>query len=230
MTTADLTAAELAKYIDHTALKAETSAEDIERVVAEALQADVKSVCVNPRWVPTVAKALEGSDVLTCTVIGFPLGANSSAVKTFEARQAIADGADEVDMVIDVAAARAGDRQRLVEDIRAVAEAAHENGAAGQGGALLKVIVETALLDEDAIVLACEASVEAGADFVKTSTGFSTAGATAEHVALMRRTVGPEIGVKASGGVRTREDALAMIEAGATRIGASATLGILAGD
>lgn len=228
MTSTELTAAELAKYIDHTALKAETSAEDIERVVAEALQADVKSVCVNPRWVPTVAKALEGSDVLTCTVIGFPLGANSSAVKAFEARQAIADGADEVDMVIDVAAARAGDRQRLVEDIRAVAEAAHENGPAGAGGALLKVIVETALLDEDAIVLACEASVEAGADFVKTSTGFSTAGATAEHVALMRRTVGPEIGVKASGGVRSREDALAMIEAGATRIGASATLDILA--
>ncbi len=228
MTTADLTAAELAKYIDHTALKAETSAMDIERVVAEALQANVKSVCVNPRWVPTVAKALAGSDVLTCTVIGFPLGANSSEVKAFEARRAIADGADEVDMVIDVAAARAGDRQRLVEDIRAVAEAAHEKGAAGRGGALLKVIVETALLDEDAIVLACEASVEAGADFVKTSTGFSTAGATAEHVALMRRTVGPEIGVKASGGVRTREDALAMVEAGATRIGASATLDILA--
>lgn len=228
MTPADLTAAELAKYIDHTALKAETSAEDIERVVAEALQADAKSVCVNPRWVPTVAKALSGSNVLTCTVIGFPLGANSSAVKAFEARQAIADGADEVDMVIDVAAARAGDRDRLVEDIRAVAEAAHEKGAAGAGGALLKVIVETALLDEDAIVLACEAAVEAGADFVKTSTGFSTAGATAEHVALMRRTVGPGIGVKASGGVRTREDALAMIEAGATRIGASATLDILA--
>ena len=130
----------------------------------------------------------------------------------------------------DPAAARAGDRDRLVEDIRAVAEAAHENGAAGEGGALLKVIVETALLDDDAIVLACEAAVEAGADFVKTSTGFSTAGATAEHVALMRRTVGEHVGVKASGGVRTREDALAMIEAGATRIGASSALAILGTD
>ncbi|MDO5633336.1 MAG: deoxyribose-phosphate aldolase [Micrococcus sp.] len=227
---AALSAADLARYIDHTALKAETSAEDIARVVAEARRAGVKSVCVNPRWVSTVKQGLEGSEVLTCTVIGFPLGASATAVKAFETTQAIAEGADEVDMVIDVAAARAGDRERLVEDIRAVAEAAHADGAAGEGGALLKVIVETALLDNDAIVLACEAAVEAGADYVKTSTGFSTAGATEEHVALMRATVGEGVGVKASGGVRTREDAVAMIEAGASRIGASATLAILGLD
>ena len=224
--TVSLTTAELAKYIDATALKADTSEADVRRLVAESREAGVKSVCINPVWVPLVAAELADSDVLTCTVIGFPLGANTSEVKAFEARQAIDAGADEVDMVIDVAAARAGDRARLVSDVRAVAEAAH----AGDGGALLKVIVETALLDDDAIVLACEAAVEAGADFVKTSTGFSTAGATVEHVALMRRTVGEGIGVKASGGVRTREDALAMIEAGATRIGASSALAILGSD
>ena len=212
--TVSLTTAELAKYIDATALKADTSEADVRRLVAESREAGVKSVCINPVWVPLVAAELAGSDVLTCTVIGFPLGANASEVKAFEARQAIDAGADEVDMVLDVAAARAGDRDRLVADVRAVAEAAHADGPAGDGGALLKVIVETALLDDDAIVLACEAAVEAGADFVKTSTGFSTAGATVEHVALMRRTVGEDIGVKASGGVRTREDALAMIEAG----------------
>lgn len=228
--TVSLTTAELAKYIDATALKADTSEADVRRLVAESREAGVKSVCINPVWVPLVAAELAGSDVLTCTVIGFPLGANASEVKAFEARQAIDAGADEVDMVIDVAAARAGDRARLVADVRAVAEAAHADGPAGDGGALLKVIVETALLDDDAIVLACEAAVEAGADFVKTSTGFSTAGATVEHVALMRRTVGEGIGVKASGGVRTREDALAMIEAGATRIGASSALAILGTD
>ena len=225
-----LSTAELARYIDHTLLKPEASREDILKVVAEAREAQVKSVCVNPRWVREVHTALEGSDVLTCTVIGFPLGASSSAVKAFETTQAIADGADEVDMVIDVAAARAGDRARLEEDIDAVVQAAHASGPAGEGGALVKVIVETALLDDDAIVLACEAAVAAGADFVKTSTGFSTAGATAEHVALMRATVGPEIGVKASGGVRSRQDALTMIQAGATRIGASSALAILGDD
>ena len=225
-----LSTAELARYIDHTLLKPEASREDILTVVAEAREAHVKSVCVNPRWVREVHAALEGSDVLTCTVIGFPLGASSSAVKAFETTQAIADGADEVDMVIDVAAARAGDRARLEEDIDAVVQAAHASGPAGAGGALVKVIVETALLDDDAIVLACEAAVAAGADFVKTSTGFSTAGATAEHVALMRATVGPEIGVKASGGVRSRQDALTMIQAGATRIGASSALAILGDD
>lgn len=228
--TPQLTTAELAKHIDHTLLKPEASREDILRVVAEAREAGVKSVCVNPRWVREVHAGLEGSDVLTCTVIGFPLGASSSAVKAFETTQAIADGADEVDMVIDIAAARAGDRARLEEDVRAVVAAAHASGPAGRGGTLVKVIIETALLDDAAKVLACEAAVAAGADFVKTSTGFSTGGATVEDVALMRRTVGPEIGVKASGGVRSREDALAMITAGATRIGASSALAILGDD
>ncbi|MDY6054828.1 deoxyribose-phosphate aldolase [Micrococcus sp.] len=226
--TSQLSRADLAQYIDHTVLKAEASEADVRRVVAEAREAGVKSVCVNPVWVPLVHQELDGSPVLTCTVIGFPLGANRTVVKAFEAAQAVQDGADEVDMVIDVAAARAGDRARVEEDVRAVVEAAR--GAAGDRGVLVKVIVETALLNEAAIVLACEASVAAGADFVKTSTGFSTAGATVEHVALMRRTVGPEVGVKASGGVRSREDALAMIEAGASRIGASSALAILGED
>ena len=168
--------------------------------------------------------------MLTCTVIGFPLGASSSAVKAFETTQAIADGADEVDMVIDIAAARAGDRARLEEDIDTVVQAAHASGPAGEGGALVKVIVETALLDDNAIVLACEAAVAAGADFVKTSTGFHPAGGASEHaVALMRRTVGDRLGVKASGGIRTREDAEAMVAAGASRLGLSSSRAILEG-
>ena len=213
--------AELAKYIDHTLLKPQASREDILALCAEAAEAQVKSVCVNPVWVTTVAEALTGSGVLTCTVIGFPLGATTTAAKVGETRDAVAHGAHEVDMVIDIAAALAGDREALVEDIRAVAEAAHE------GGAILKVIIETCLLDDAAKELACGAAVAAGADFVKTSTGFSTGGATVADVALMRRVVGPEVGVKASGGVRTRQDALDMIAAGATRIGASSALAIL---
>ena len=213
--------AELAKYIDHTLLKPQASREDILALCAEAAEAQVKSVCVNPVWVTTVAEALTGSGVLTCTVIGFPLGATTTAAKVGETRDAVAHGAHEVDMVIDIAAALAGDREALVEDIRAVAEAAHE------GGAILKVIIETCLLDDAAKELACGAAVAAGADFVKTSTGFSTDGATVADVALMRRVVGPEVGVKASGGVRTRQDALDMIAAGATRIGASSALAIL---
>jgi deoxyribose-phosphate aldolase len=212
---------DLAQYIDHTLLKPQASRQDILDLCAEAAEAKVKSVCVNPRWVSTVHGALAGSGVLTCTVAGFPLGATTTAVKVAEASGAVAEGADEVDMVIDIAAARAGEHEALVADIRAVAEAVHA------GGAILKVIIETCLLDEAAKELACRAAVEAGADFVKTSTGFSTGGATVEDVALMRRVVGPEIGVKASGGVRTRQDALAMIEAGATRIGASSALAIL---
>lgn len=213
--------AELAKYIDHTLLKPQASRQDILAVCAEAAEAQVKSVCVNPVWVPTVSEALAGSGVLTCTVIGFPLGASTTAAKVGETRDAVAHGAHEVDMVINIAAALAGDHDGLVQDIRAVAQAAHE------GGAILKVIIETCLLDETAKELACSAAVAAGADFVKTSTGFSTGGATVQDVALMRRVVGPEVGVKASGGVRSREDALAMIEAGATRIGASSALAIL---
>ena len=212
---------DLAQYIDHTLLKPQASRQDILDLCAEAAEAKVKSVCVNPRWVSTVHEALAGSGVLTCTVAGFPLGATTTAVKVAEASGAVAEGADEVDMVIDIAAARAGEHEALVADIRAVAEAVHA------GGAILKVIIETCLLDDAAKELACRAAVEAESDFVKTSTGFSTGGATVEDVALMRRVVGPEVGVKASGGVRTRQDALAMVEAGATRIGASSALAIL---
>ncbi|HRO30461.1 MULTISPECIES: deoxyribose-phosphate aldolase [Micrococcaceae] len=212
---------DLAQYIDHTLLKPQASRQDILDLCAEAAAAKVKSVCVNPVWVSTVHEALAGSGVLTCAVAGFPLGATTTAVKVSEAAGAVADGADEVDMVIDIAAALAGDNAALVADIGAVAEAVHA------GGAILKVIIETCLLDDAAKELACRAAVEAGADFVKTSTGFSTGGATVEDVALMRRVVGPEVGVKASGGVRTRQDALNMIDAGATRIGASSALAIL---
>lgn len=217
----DLSTAELAKYIDHTLLKPQARREDILALCREAAEAQVMSVCVNPVWVSTVHTALKDTGVLTCSVVGFPLGATTTETKVFEARGAVADGADEIDMVIDIAAALEGDEDALVEDIGAVAAAVHE------GGAILKVIIETCLLDDAAKELACRASVTAGADFVKTSTGFSTGGATVEDIALMRRVVGPELGVKASGGVRSREGALAMIEAGATRIGASSALAIL---
>lgn len=214
---------EIAAYIDHTLLKPEASREQILQVAAEAREYGFASVCVNPVWVTTVAEALAGSPVKTCTVIGFALGATTTATKAFEATNAVDNGADEVDMVIDIAAARAGERERLVTDIRAVAEVAHAKGA------ILKVIIETSLLDDAAKVLACEATVEAGADFVKTSTGFNGGGATVADVALMRATVGPDIGVKASGGVRSYEDAAALIEAGATRIGASSGIAIVNG-
>ena len=215
--------ADLARFIDHTLLKPETSREDVERLCAEAREHRFFSVCVNPVWASTAAKALQGSDTAVCCVVGFPLGATRPEAKAFEARLTLEDGAREIDMVIDIAAARRGDRRALVADVSAVAAVVHAEGA------LLKVIIETSLLDDEAKVLACEAAVEAGADFVKTSTGFNGGGATAQDVALMRRTVGPEVGVKASGGVRSREDALAMIEAGATRIGASSGIAIVTG-
>lgn len=221
---ADAATGNLAKFIDHTLLKPEAGEADILNVCSEAAEYGFKSVCVNPVWVKTVKTALKGSGVLTCSVVGFPLGAAPTDVKAFEARGAVLDGADEVDMVINIASARAGDKGALVDDITAVAEAVHA------GGAILKVIIETALLTDDQKVLACQASVEAGADFVKTSTGFNGGGATAEDVALMRRTVGPDLGVKASGGVRSREDAQAMIAAGATRIGASSGIAIVKGE
>ncbi|UVJ40737.1 deoxyribose-phosphate aldolase [Arthrobacter sp. CJ23] len=216
--------ASIASYIDHTLLKPEASEAEVLKVCSEAAEYKFKSVCVNPIWVKTVTKALKGSGVLTCSVIGFPLGATPSDVKAFEARGAVLDGADEIDMVINMAAARAGDKGALVDDIKAVAEAVHT------GGAILKVIIETSMLNDEQKVLACEASVEAGADFVKTSTGFNGGGATAEDVALMRRTVGPGLGVKASGGVRSLADAQAMIAAGATRIGASSGIAIVKGE
>jgi deoxyribose-phosphate aldolase len=214
----------IASFVDHTLLKPEASEADILKVCSEAAEYRFKSVCVNPIWVKTAKTALKGSGVLTCSVVGFPLGATPTDVKTFEARGAVLDGADEIDMVINIAAARAGDKGALVEDITAVAEAVHASDA------ILKVIIETALLDDDQKVLACKAAVEAGADFVKTSTGFNGGGATVEDIALMRRTVGPDLGVKASGGVRSLADAQAMIAAGATRIGASSGIAIVKGE
>ena len=216
--------ANIASYIDHTLLKPEASEADVLKVCSEAVEYKFKSVCVNPVWVKTVTKALKGSGVLTCSVIGFPLGATPSDVKAFEARGAVLDGADEIDMVINMASARANDKGALVDDIRAVSEVVHA------GEAILKVIIETSMLTDEQKVIACEAAVEAGADFVKTSTGFNGGGATVEDVALMRKTVGPELGVKASGGVRSLADAQAMIAAGATRIGASSGIAIVKGE
>lgn len=216
-----LTRASLATYMDHTLLKPEATAADIDRVVAEARQFGTASVCVNPYWVARVAAGLAGSSVKTCTVIGFPLGATSTTSKVAETRDATAHGAQEIDMVINIGELKAGNDDAVRSDISAVANAAHE------AGALLKVIIETCLLSNEEKRHACELSVAGGADFVKTSTGFSTSGATTADIALMRETVGPELGVKASGGIRTLEAAIAMIEAGATRLGVSAAVSIL---
>lgn len=210
------------KYIDHTLLKPETTASMIDKLCAEAKQYDFASVCVNPAWVKRSAEHLQGTDVKVCTVIGFPLGANTPEVKAFETRDAIANGATEVDMVLNIGALKSGDLDLVKRDVAAVVEAA--------GNVLVKVILETGLLTDEEKVTACKLCVEAGADYVKTSTGFGPGGATVEDIALMRKTVGPDIGVKASGGVRDRATALAMIEAGATRIGASAGIAIISGD
>lgn len=218
----NLTQSQLAKYMDHTLLKADATLDGIDRVVAEAKQFGCASVCVNPFWVPYVARLLDGSGVATCTVVGFPLGASSTASKVFETTDAIANGADEIDMVINIGELKAGHAELVREDIRAVAEATHA------GGKLLKVIIECCLLTDDEKRLACLLCAEAGADFVKTSTGFSTGGATVADVALMRECVGPDFGVKAAGGIRTLADAYAMIEAGASRLGVSAATSILA--
>lgn len=218
----NLTQSQLAKYMDHTLLKADATLDGIDRVVAEAKQFGCASVCVNPFWVPYVARLLDGSGVATCTVVGFPLGASSTASKVFETTDAIANGADEIDMVINIGELKAGHAELIREDIRAVAEATHA------GGKLLKVIIECCLLTDDEKRLACLLCAEAGADFVKTSTGFSTGGATVADVTLMRECVGPDFGVKAAGGIRTLADAYAMIEAGASRLGVSAAASILA--
>ena len=219
----NFTPAELAKYIDHTLLKPEASAEDIRRVCAEARALGTASVCVNPSYVSLVADELKGSGVKTCCVIGFPLGATTPEVKAFETANAIGNGAQEVDMVLNVGAVKSGDWELAQKDIEAVVNAA-------RGKALVKVILETCLLTDKEKIRACEISKAAGADFVKTSTGFSRGGATVEDVALMRQTVGPEMGVKASGGVRTYADAIAMIEAGANRLGASSGKKICSGE
>lgn len=209
------TAHDWASLIDHTLLKPEASEADIRKLCDEAAQFGFASVCVNPTWVKRASEFLKGSGVPVCTVIGFPLGATLSDVKAYEARRAIFNGAGEVDMVINIGALKSSDDCLVEDDIRAVAEAAHENHV------LCKVIIETALLTDGEKVRACLAAKNAGADFVKTSTGFSKGGATVDDVALMRRTVGSALGVKASGGVKGIDDARAMFEAGATRIGAS---------
>ncbi|HMQ05358.1 MAG TPA: deoxyribose-phosphate aldolase [Pyrinomonadaceae bacterium] len=209
------TAHDWASLIDHTLLKPEASEADIRRLCDEAAKFGFASVCVNPGWVKRASEFLKGSKVVVCTVIGFPLGATLPDVKAYEARRAIFDGAREVDMVINIGKLKSGDICAVEDDIRAVAEAAHENRV------LCKVIIETALLTNEEKVTASLAAKNAGADFVKTSTGFSKGGATVEDILLMRRTVGRSLGVKASGGVKGIEDARAMFEAGATRIGAS---------
>jgi deoxyribose-phosphate aldolase len=214
---------EIARLIDHTLLKPEATAEKIVRLCAEAREYGFASVCVNPFWVPLAAKELTGTSVKTCTVIGFPLGANSTATKIFEAGDTIKAGAQEIDMVINIGALIAGDRPNILTDLCGVIEEGHK------AGALVKVILETCLLTDAQKVAGCRFCMEAGADYVKTSTGFSTGGATVEDVALMRQTVGPLMGVKASGGVRSYSDLRKMVDAGATRIGTSAGVAIVEG-
>lgn len=212
----------LNKYIDHTVLKADTPKAKVQQIIDEAIQYDFMSVCINPTWVSFAAEKLAATDVKVCTVIGFPLGANTSTVKAFEAAEAIKNGAAEVDMVINIGAAKDGDWDLVESDIQAVVDASKD--------VTTKVIIETSLLTDEEKVKACQAAVRAGADFVKTSTGFSTAGATVADIALMRQTVGPDLGVKASGGVRSIADAQAMIEAGATRLGTSNGVDIMKGN
>lgn len=212
----------LNKYIDHTLLKADAQKAAILQLIQEAKDYDFASVCLNPSWVALAAEELAGTDVKVCTVIGFPLGATTPATKAFETAEAVKNGADEVDMVMNIAALKDGDDATVLKDIQAVVEAS--------GDALVKVIIETALLTDEEKERASRLTVEAGADFVKTSTGFSTAGANVADLELMRRTVGPEFGVKAAGGARSYEDAVAFVEAGATRIGTSAGVAIMKGE
>lgn len=202
------------KLIDHTLLKPDASLEAIKKLCQEAKEYDFMSVCVNPAFVNLCKRELKGSDVKVCTVIGFPLGATLPQAKALEAREAVFEGADEIDMVINVTMLKAGKDDFIYDEIAKVRRSCE--------GKILKVIIETCLLTDEEKVRACLLSKKAGADFVKTSTGFSTGGATVHDVKLMRETVGPEMGVKASGGVRTHEDLLAMVEAGANRIGTSA--------
>lgn len=214
---------DLAKYIDHTLLKPDATRDEIDVLCAEAVEYGFASVCINPYWVKRAAESLRGSDVKVCTVIGFPLGAATSDVKAAETRRALRDGAREVDMVLNIGALKSGEHDVVLKDIERVVDAAHE------AGALTKVILETALLTDEEKVIASSLARQARADFVKTSTGFGGGGATIYDVALMRETVGPDMGIKASGGVRTTEDVEDMIAAGATRIGASAGVQIVGG-
>lgn len=214
---------ELAKYIDHTQLKPDTTTEKIDQIIAEAEKYEFASVCVNPHWVAHCYDKLKDTTVKVCTVIGFPLGATATKTKVYETKQAIKDGATEVDMVINIGELKSNHDDIVKQDIAAVVQAAGHD-------ALTKVIIETALLTEDEKVRACRLAKEANADFVKTATGFSGGGATVDDIQLMRQTVGPEMGVKASGGVRDLASTKAMIEAGATRIGASAGIDIVNGE
>ncbi len=214
-----MTKQELAKMIDHTLLKATATDSEITKLCKEARENNFASVCVNPAYVSLAAKLLKNSDVKVCTVIGFPLGANTSAVKAFETRNAIENGAEEVDMVINIGALKSGNYDEVLADIKAVVSAA--------GGVTTKVIIETCYLTDDEKKKACELAKEAGADFVKTSTGFGIGGATVEDVKLMRVTIGQNMKIKASGGIRTYDDAMKMISAGADRLGASAGIKII---
>jgi deoxyribose-phosphate aldolase len=218
------TKATLAKTIDHTLLKAVATADQVRELCAEARKYGFASVCVNPTWVSLCARELQGSDVLVCTVIGFPLGANATETKAAEAALAVSRGAREIDMVINLGAAKSGDWRAVEEDIRAVVK----ETASGSGSAIVKVIIETCYLSDAEKAKACEASAKAGARFVKTSTGFGTGGATAEDIRLMKKAVGAQgLLVKASGGIRSYHDALLMLEAGADRIGASSGVAIV---
>lgn len=210
---------EMASYIDYTLLKPDAAREDILQICQEAVKYHFASVCVNPSWIPLVSEQLKGTGVKTCSVISFPLGSETPEMKAMEATYVISQGADEVDMVINIGAVKSGDWNLAERDIRAVTEVKQD--------ALVKVIIETCLLTEDEKVRICEIAKRAGADYVKTSTGFSKSGAHVSDVALMRKTVGPDIGVKASGGIRTLEDAQNMLAAGATRLGASAGIEII---
>lgn len=212
---------DIAGLIDHTLLKPDATEDQIAQLCYEARKYKFASVCVNPTHVKLCADLLRGTEVKVCTVIGFPLGASSPEVKAFEAQTALKDGATEIDMVMNIGALKAGDLKLVARDIHEVVEVGH------QAGAVVKVIIETALLNQEEKVTACLLAKEAGADFVKTSTGFSGGGATVEDINLMRRVVGPEMGVKASGGVSNIEDARNMVKAGATRIGASAGVRIV---
>ncbi|EMW5675443.1 deoxyribose-phosphate aldolase [Enterococcus faecalis] len=213
---------ELNRMIDHTILKPEATEAAVQKIIDEAKEYNFFSVCINPCWVAFASEQLADTDVAVCTVIGFPLGANTPEVKAYEAADAIKNGANEVDMVINIGALKSQQYDYVRQDIQRVVDAA-------KGKVLVKVIIETALLTDEEKVKACELAKEAGADFVKTSTGFSTGGAKVADIRLMRETVGPDMGVKASGGVHNAEEALAMIEAGATRIGASTGVAIVSG-
>lgn len=212
----------VAQYIDHTILNADATKEDIKRICEEAKEYKFKTVCIQPYWVKYAKELLAGTEVGVTTVIGFPLGANTTEIKVAEAKQAVTEGASDVDMVINIGALKSEDYDTVLDDIKAVVDAV-------AGKAIVKVIIETSLLTKAEKIRASELAKQAGADFVKTSTGFSTGGATLDDVQLMRATVGPDMGVKASGGVRTFEDAKAMIEVGATRIGASSGISIVEG-